>query len=379
MTDDGLRVLHLIKGLGPGGAERLVVTQSTSSVSNVYAVAYLLAEKSHLVPELEEHGIKVRCLGSGRSRARGWTWRLRRLLRKDPFDVVHVHSPLVAAWTRLIVKTMRRRHRPVVVGTEHNRWPRHHHLTRWANRLTIGLQDATIAVSADIRSTMSRTASARTEVVVHGIDLAAVRATADRDRARHELGVGPGDVLGICIANLRREKALDVLIAAAAEATGIDERLHYAVIGQGPLADELAGEVAERGLGHRFRLLGYRTDATMLLSGADFFTLSSRHEGLPVAIMEALALGVPVVATAAGGVPTAIGMAGVTVPVDDAAALARAHVEIAGDERARAELASIAAAEAERYGAARATIAIEAVYAEALTRARGERAASSHS
>ena len=73
---------------------------------------------------------------------------------------------------------------------EHNRWPRHHVLTRWVNRLTIGWQDATIAVSDEVRSSMSRAAAARTEVVVHGIDLDAVRETADRDRARREIGAG---------------------------------------------------------------------------------------------------------------------------------------------------------------------------------------------
>ena len=261
-----------------------------------------------------------------------------------------------------------------MVGTEHNRWPRHRRVTRWANRTTIGLQQVTIAVSEDVRSTMSRRAARHTRVVIHGIDLDGVRASGDRVAARLEMRVADDDVLVVCVANLRREKAIDVLLATAELAVRDEPRLRYVVVGQGPLADELADLVAASTVTSRFELLGYRADATRILSGADLFSLSSRHEGLPVAIMEALALGLPVAATAAGGIPEAIGMAGITTAVDDVAALAAAHVELARDASLRAEFADVAASEAERFSAGRATATIEAIYRAALARGSAGRA-----
>ena len=70
--------------------------------------------------------------------------------------------------------------------------------------------------------------------------------------------------------------------------------VRFAAAGQGPLEAEVRKEHAASGLGDRFRLLGYRDDATRLIAGADLFVLASHHEGLPVSVMEALVLGVPV-------------------------------------------------------------------------------------
>ena len=325
-------------------------------------MVHLLAHKDHLVPELTERGIGVTCLEAGGAVAPGWPHRLRRLLRDDPVDIVHVHSPMVAAVTRILTRTLPRRARPAVVGTEHNRWPRHRRATRWANRLTIRLDAATIAVSDDVRSTIRGAPSAQVRTVVHGIDLEATRAHAARDEIRRELGVDPDEVLIVCVANLRREKALDVLVDAASRAVRREPAIRYALVGQGPLAAVTASLVADAGLGERFALLGYRPDAPSIVSGGDVFTLSSRHEGLPVSIMEALALGVPVVATAAGGVPDAVGSAGVIVDIDDAAALAEAHVALARDDARRRALGEAARHEARRFDVRRAVSEIEAVY-----------------
>ena len=368
-----IRIRQLVKGLGPGGAERLVVTQvlGADPSRHRHDVRYLLAHKDHLVSELTAAGIDVDCLDARRELDPGWVARLRRGLLDDPVDVVHIHSPVVAAVVRPLVRTLPVAERPAVVTTEHNRWPRHRRATRWANRLTIGLDDATLAVSDDVRATMRGRADIRT--VVHGVDLAAVRATADRAAVRAELGVDATEVLVVCVANLRREKALDQLVEAAAIASSTAPSLRYALVGQGPLEGEIRRAVAHHGLTDRFAVLGYRDDAARVLSGADVFTLSSRHEGLPVALMEALALGLPIVATAAGGVPEAVGTAGIVVAVDDAAALAAAHVALATDEQRRSVMAAAAEVEAERFSAQRAVAEIEAIY-DAVARPVADRA-----
>ncbi|MDW3217893.1 MAG: glycosyltransferase [Acidimicrobiales bacterium] len=361
-----VRVLHLLKGLGPGGAERLVVAQATANgASTRQRVAYLVPAKDHLVPELQAAGVRVDCLESASAARLGWMGRLRRLLRTDPVDVLHIHSPALAAIGRLLVRTVPRAARPVVVGTEHNRWPRHHRLTRLANRLTIRFEAATIAVSADVASTIRGASSGQVRVIEHGIDTRAVMAAADRNGVRAELGLAADDVVVACVANLRREKSLDVLVEAARLACRDDDRLRYVLIGQGPLADELDGWIAAADLGDRFRALGYRSDAPRVLSGADIFTLSSTHEGLPVAMMEAMALGLPVAATDAGGVADGAGDAGLICAVGDAAALAANHVQLASDETLRSRLGAAASARAAHFSIDRAVGEIEAVYAEA--------------
>lgn len=373
-----MRVLHLLKGLGPGGAERLVVAQSTASAARADArVAYLVPAKDHLVATLADAGVAVDCLDAPSAARLGWMVRLRRLLRAEPVDVLHIHSPALAAVGRLLVRTLPRSHRPAVVGTEHNRWPRHHPVTRIANRATIRLEAATIAVSDDVASTIRGARSGQVRVIEHGVDLAAVTTSGDRAGVRAELDIGDDEVLIACVANLRREKALDVLVAAATIACEADARLRYVLVGQGPLADDLDGWVDAAGLGERFLTLGYRADAPRILSGADVFTLSSTHEGLPVALMEALALGLPVAATAAGGVPAAAGEAGLISPIGDADALARSHLRLAEDEAERRRRAAAARERAPHFSIDRAVGAIEAVYATAI--AGDGRRARSHS
>lgn len=359
------RVRHLVKGLGPGGAERLIVTQAgTDTTGWRHDVVYLLAHKDHLVSELESAGIAVARFGGSKGRSLVWMWQFRRALLRDPVDVVHVHSPVLAVACRLLVRTIR--HRPAIVTTEHNRWPRHHPLTRLANRLTIRLNDGTIAVSDDVRSTIEGIDEAKVTTIVHGVDLSAVRSSADRATVRAELGLDEDDVVVVTIANFRREKSLEVLIAAAAQATAKAPNLRYVLIGQGPLAEELDAAVAAAGIGQRFQILGYRSDATRVLSAADIFTLSSRHEGLPVAMMEALALGIPVAATAAGGIPSGLGEAGLLSPIGNPSELADLHVRLATDAALRAGLALAAERRGESFSAARATDEIVAVYASAL-------------
>lgn len=354
-------VRHLVKGLGPGGAERLLVAQiAAATPSFQHEVAYLVAAKDHLVPELRAVGVEPVCLD--RTAGAHWTLRLRSLLRDHPTEIVHVHSPAVAAAVRVISRTLPRAKRPIVVGTEHNRWPRHHRLTRLANRGTIRLEASTIAVSDDVASTVRGARRGQVATIIHGIDLGAVRATADREAVRAELALPADAFVFVCVANLRPEKALDELVAAARLALRERHDLHYVLVGQGPLADELDRWIADAGVEAHVHALGYRPDATRIVSAADAFTMSSHHEGLPVSIMEALAHGLPVVATAAGGIPDAVRDAGLVTPIGAPEALAAAHLRLAGDPKLHASLADAAAERAEAFSIRRAVAEIEAVY-----------------
>jgi glycosyltransferase involved in cell wall biosynthesis len=370
----GVRVLHLLKGLGPGGAEHLLVAGAPhrSPRFEQVEVAYLLPWKDHLVPALEAQGVATHCLHGASPADLRWVARLVGLVRRRRFDVVHLHSPLPAALARPVLRALPGR--PAVVSTEHNSWASHAPATRRANAATFALGDVWIAVSEPVRQSMPARHRARAEVIVHGIDTAAVAAhRVQREAVRAELGLASDDVAVITVANLRRQKAYPDLLAAARQVTDRDPAVRFFAVGQGPLEAELCAERDRWGLGERFSFLGYRDDVARLLAAMDVYALASHHEGLPLAVMEAFAAGLPVVATAVGGVPDVVepDVSGLLVPPARPDRLAEALLRVAADPGLRRSLGAGAAAAAARFDVARSTAQIEAVYGRALARPTG--------
>ena len=369
-----LRVLWLSKGLGPGGAERLLVTHAAAADPErvSFQAAYLLPEKTHLVGELEHLGVRTHALEAPSPLDPRWLGRLRALVVPGRFDVVHAHSPAPAALARLALRAMSPADRPAFVSTEHNVWSSHTVVTRTANSATYGLNDAAIAVSEEVRASMSPRWRRGTRVIHHGIDIDAVRALrTERDRTRAELGVRADEVLAVTVANFRPPKGYPDLFEAARQVGGRGLPVRFVVVGQGPLADELARRHDELGLGARLQILGYRPDAPRLTAAADLFELASHHEGLPVSVMEAFAAGVPVVATDVGGLAEAVhdGRTGRLVPPRRPDLLAAAVAELAGDPDERRRLGRGAADDADRFSAARSELEVEDVYRAAVERA----------
>ena len=361
-----IHVVHLIKGLGPGGAERLIVNQLRTSDPTIRAtVMRVVPAKSQLVSDVEAAGAATRVVGGGRF----WPLALGKQLRAEDPDIVHAHSPLLAAAVRLLKRT--RQISAPVVTTEHNRWPRHHWLTRALNRRTAAVDAARIAVSEDVRQSMDARLRSTTTVLDHGVpveELVALRSS--RAKMRNSL-LTPAEtdavVVGI-VANFRPEKAYDVFLNAVDHARQHTDDLHFLVIGQGPGEAAFRDEVRRRQLSEQVTVLGYRDDATEVMSAFDIFTLSSRHEGKPVSLMEAFALGLPVVATRAGGIPEAVtdGVDGLLVDIGDSVGLANGWIALAADEPARAAMGQAAGSRATSFDAAAATRSIESTYRSVL-------------
>jgi glycosyltransferase involved in cell wall biosynthesis len=175
--------------------------------------------------------------------------------------------------------------------------------------------------------------------------------------------VQPGESLAVTVANLREGKNYPGLIEAARLVIDRGLPVRFVTAGQGQLADEIAVLHEKSGLGDRFALLGYRDDTTRLIAAADVFVLASHHEGLPVTVMEALTLGVPVVATAVGGLPEAVtsGENGMLVPARDPTALADA-IERALEPPTHTRLVAGASTTGDRFSNAPAVARVEATY-----------------
>jgi glycosyltransferase involved in cell wall biosynthesis len=361
-----IRVLWLVKGLGPGGAERLLVEHAAAGGDNdiTYEVAYLLSWKQHLVPQLERLGVRTHGLGVRSELDVRWVARLEKLLQRGHYNVVHAHSPLVAAVARVLVRGIPRAERPAFVYTEHNRWPSYRPLTRLANRATFALNDAVFAVSADVRDSIDPRRHDQVDVVIHGVDVPAVRShLVYRSAVRSELGIADSDVLAVTVANLRAGKNYPGLLRAARLVVDRGLPVQFVSAGQGQQEAQIRALLGESGLGDRFRMLGYRDDATSLIAGADLFVLASHHEGLPVTVMEALTLGVPVIAPAVGGLGEVVttGVNGILVEPESAVALADA-IARGADLATRTALSEGARQTGERFSSTTAVARVDAEY-----------------
>lgn len=369
--DPPIRVLWLIKGLGPGGAERLLTfsAQRRDRARFAVRVAFLLPHKVALVPELEAQGVPVACLGGPNLSNPRWLWSLRRSLVDKPVDIVHAHSPLAAVGARLVVRTLPRVRRPRMVTTDHNVWDSHVRAMRWADAATCRLDDAHLAVSDAVRSSMPARLRSRAEVVVHGVDVDQVRSDgAAREVVRAELGIEPDALVVGTVANLRPLKAYPDLLAAARRVVAGVPGVRFVAVGQGPQEAEIRALHERLGLGDAVLLLGYRPDAVRIMGACDVFCLASLHEGLPVAMMEALALGLPVVATDVGGVREMVdpGCEATLVRPGHPEELAAALIAVLTDPQRRAEMSAAAAKRGESLSIDKAVRRAEAVYESLL-------------
>ncbi|MGB8858677.1 MAG: GNAT family N-acetyltransferase [Ilumatobacteraceae bacterium] len=360
-----VRVLWVIKGLGPGGAENLLLSLAGAHDPGTatYECAYVVPWKRHLVPALEARGVPCHCV-SLRRHDPLWPLRLARLVRSGRFAVVHVQSPLPGSVARLAARTMRTSRRPQLFTTEHNAWDTFRLPTRWLNRWTGRWDDRTFAVSAEVQGSLRGPVVGRSEVLVHGVDLPRVReAVTRRNAMRAELGVGPEQLLAATVANFREQKDYPNLLRAFADLARRGVPLRLAAVGQGPLEERVRALHSDLGLGDTVQLLGYRPDAVDVLAAADLFVMASKWEGLPVALMEACALGLACVLTEVGGMPDALGSTGARwVAPGDSTALAAALAEVAGDRAERSRLAAEAASTAAAFDIGRAAREIERRY-----------------
>jgi glycosyltransferase involved in cell wall biosynthesis len=241
----------------------------------------------------------------------------------------------------------------------------------WAERLMAPLTARIVCVCDDERrhAERARLGARRLRVVLNGCAACAPGAI-EADLATAQLAEGGPTVAAIAV--LRRQKRLDVLVDAA---PAILERVpdaRVAIIGDGPLRAELEAQVRERGLDRepRFAMLPFNGPSARHLVSLDALLLPSAWEGLPIGVLEALACGVPVVATRAGGTPEAVTPdVGALVDIGSPGQLADATVALLQDPAARRRMSAAAVRRhAERFGLDRMVAATAAVYDELVAR-----------
>lgn len=288
-------------------------------------------------------------------------WSLRRLLDRHGPDVVHTHDSHSLTPAAIAARLVRPR--PIVVGHRRVDFPiRPHALSRW--KYGRG-PDRLIAISENVRRVLLQDgiAADRIALVPSGIDLDTPPPPGGAS-LRERAGAPAGSPIVLTIASLADYKDHPTLVEAAARLARREPMTRWVVCGGGGLLESTREDVARRGIADRLRYAGYVPGARGLLPEADVFCLSSKTEGLGTSVLDAMAAGVPVAATAAGGIPEMIEHeeTGLLAPVGDGAALAAA-VDRLIDEPELARRLALAARERVRdYDVERTIERTEALY-----------------
>lgn len=298
------RVVILIKGLGLGGAENLIAESAPlwDTDSFEYRVVYLLPWKDQLVPTLLEEGVSVTCVDWRGPTSLGGMRRLQRALVEWRPHIVHSHLPVAGILARLLASGSRH------VYTEHNVVDFYRQPTRSLNRSTYGRNDAVIAVSESVAHSIAGYPGPEPVVIPNGVAVHQPE-QAELKLVREELGIDESTPLVVHVGNIRPHKGHDNLMNAISILMSIRPDAMAVSIGGEKYEGDLA-RVRQRadalGISDHMKFLGRRHDAQIFLAAADVVVNPSDVEGLPLAVLEGLALARPVVATDVGGVSSVV-------------------------------------------------------------------------
>jgi glycosyltransferase involved in cell wall biosynthesis len=366
-------VAHVVLGLRIGGLERVVVDLVNHSSECIRPIVICLEKSGPMAQELRRPDVPVLELDR-KPGLRPWlALRIRGPLRRHGVRIAHTHNSAAGFYGGLAGRLASL----PVVHTKHGLNLTGGPSEGRLNGLLYRLSDQVVAVSESARE-LARAEGARDSslmVVDNGIDLDRFeKASGGRAEARAALGI-PANCYAVgTVARLVREKCQEVLISAFARLTapsGGGESV-LVLVGGGPLERPLREQAAALGVADRVLFTGPRTDVACLLAAFDVFALPSVSEGLPVALLEAMAAGIVPVVTRVGAMPEVVvnAQSGLVIPPRDVDALAQALASLRNDAYARNEMGRAAAERVrQRYGARRMALDYEAIYARLLQRA----------
>ena len=300
--------------------------------------------------------------------------RLLGLIRNRRVDVVQTHlfSSHLWGWAAALFFPRVR-----LLRVEHNMSEWKNHLRRGLDYLLSFRTDRFVAVSEPVRGSLvsrCRIDPTRVEVIVNGLNTDRLRPGSDPAVWRRELEIPPESKIVVTAAALTPKKGHQYLLSAAEIVSAHRDDVYFRLLGEGELRGELESSIRARGLADHVFLLGSRSDAVEIISQSDLFVLSSTREGLPISLLEAMALYRPVVVTAVGGCPDLIvdGENGLLVQPRDGAGLAAAIVKVLDSSELGERMGKAAARTvAKGYGMGGMVLAYENLYRLSRERLRG--------
>jgi glycosyltransferase involved in cell wall biosynthesis len=303
-----------------------------------------IEEEGELAPLLREEGISVRLVKCPGIRSNFFPdAELIAHFAARRCDVVHAHN---GVWAKAALAS-RSAHVPATVSTLHGfafgeRWPSEP-LRWWGARNS----DIVVAVSASLRRHLverTRLPASKVTMLSNGIDTRRFAPGRPSGTMRTRFGIAADVPVVGCVARLDRIKNHIVLLASLKLVSASFPQARLVLVGEGPLHEELEAQAADMGLSNSVIFAGACADPALLYRDLDAFALASLSEGTSISVLEAMASGVPVVATAVGGTPDLLadGACGLLVPSGDSAAMAAAITRLLGDSKLRGQLAAAA-------------------------------------
>lgn len=340
MSTAPTRIAFCVTDLDAGGAERCLVQLATGLDRSVWEPrVYCLGVPGELVEPLERAGVPVECLGARSVRNVGIVQRLARQLRSFRPALLQTflfHANLAGRvagrWAGVPVTVC-----GVRVAEHEHRW----HLR--LDRLTQRLVTQNVCVSQAVANFSIAHGGIRPEkitVIPNGVDF--THYSEARPAKLEPLGIPLGSRTILCVGRLHRQKGQLLLLEATAPLFSADKELHVLLVGDGPLRGELEALIRERRWGEQVHLVGRRRDVPELMRAATLLALPSLWEGMPNVVLEAMAAGLPVIASDVEGVRELLGndTRGVVVPARSAETLRTGLVGLLRDNSLRHRLAS---------------------------------------
>lgn len=359
------RILQVINSLATGGAETLLcgAAQALARRPGIEVTIALLYPRMAEARRLEGSGVRIVSLDMRGSWdvARGIA-RLRRVIRDVNPTVVHSHLFPADLVTGVAAAPLSRRGVPVVYS-DHAEWNRRRKIPffRRVDGWTYSHYDRVVCVSGRVEEALvawTPRVAGRTRVLHNAVPVP----------ARQWSPAGPFETDVLLVGRMEEQKGIDVLLRAVRQLKDGGRTLRVKIVGGGPMEEAYRALNAELGLEAHVEFCSWRRDVEDLMTGSRLLVLPSRFEGLPMVLLEGMALGVPVVSSAVGGAAEVIrdGRSGVLVPPVDVDALARALTAVLDDPDLAGRLGAQARQEiAAGYSMEAYADRLLAVYAEA--------------
>jgi len=374
-----IKVLFLITELNVGGAE-MVVAKITAHLNEdrFHCSVCSLLPDGRLAEVLQEQGIKTLSLNVKEKFDVRGLFRLLRLLREEKTDILHTHLFHANLLGRI---AGRMAGVPVIISHQHGVERSRSKVRSLLDRLTSRYADVVISTCEVVKQTLikrDKIPPDKIRTIYKGVEI--TNAEVKSSSARRNLGITSDvPVVGI-VANLRSMKGHDTFLKAARMILNDVENARFLIVGGGPLEGKLKALAFKLGVSPQTIFTGFRDDVPSLLATMDVFVLPSLWEGVPIAILEAMAMAKPVVATEVGGIPEIVvnGETGILVPPQNPKLLAEAIIALL-QNRERAEAMGRAGRErVERcFTVERMVQQTEALYEELIKEKMGSKWASS--
>ena len=337
-----IRVIEVLASLRRAGAERMAVSLACGLDRERFdteVVSLYAAFPGGFEAALEEGRIRAHHLGKRRGPDPRMVPRLMRVFRGFRPSIVHTHSYVLRyAFPACLAVSA-----PAMVHTVHNVARKE---VEWAGRVVhraaFRRGAIAVAVSAEVaRSFREVYGFDPAATIPNGVDTECFHRPEAREEWRRAHGFSGEDGLIVSVARLEPQKNPLGLVEAFARALPTDARWHLLLAGDGSLRPAAGDRARALGVADRVHFLGVRADVVELLAASDVFALASDWEGSPISLVEAMAAGLPVAATAAGGVPELVdhGVTGLLAAPGDTQALADALAALARDPQRRREFA----------------------------------------